>query len=406
MNHGKIVNVATCIVVILCLLFLSHCQSTQLPTTIPTQSLAATTTVPSSPTASAEMVVTPSASRDEPPIIVIGSDQDNGKTTIHLTWLNGREPGRRVNIVSEYPVYASRPMMDDDGIIYVPTQRIGPDLGGNIYLVSENGLVEEIDLITEYLSFTFYYFYGRMVLAGHKTIRIVEPDHSTKTINLQIGDGLYGLVKGKENEIIVFANQPVEKEGKQFAEVLIINLNSNEITEKLFPAPHFEELSEASPSPGIKYGLMFIGVSPDLKTLYYSYQEVEETGDNVFHTRLGAFDTVNEEELPYIYDEGCPPRGGYFQHNGYLMVSHLPEAGSSALLLDMKDLTPVVDLYEMLKEEEMSRLTLHPFGQYFIVGADKKVFLLSQNGSFLREYSLPPELVGKDYSIVEYLGND
>lgn len=419
--RGKTANIVACMAMVLFLL--SHCQSAQLPTMPPTQPLEATVTVPSFPTASAEVMVsatplgtisanktpptkvTSDSSVDEPPIIVVGSDQNNGSTTIHLTWLNGRKSGRRVEFESEYPVYASRSMMDDDGIIYVSTQRIGPDFGGNIYMVSEDSVVEEIDLIAERLSFTFYRFHGRTILAGPKTVRILEPGHPTRIINLQIGDGIYGLVGGKEDEAIAFASQPVENEGEQFAEVLIIDLNLNETTERLLPAPQFEEIPEASPSPGVKYGLMFIGVSPDLKKLYYSYQEVKQAGNNVLYTRLGVFDTENREELPYTYDEDCTPMGGYSQYNGYLMASHSPFAGGAAFILRMEDLTPVVDLYEVLKDEETSRLTLHPFGQYFIVGADKKVFLLSETGSLLREYLLPPELIGRDYTIVEYRGD-
>jgi len=86
-----------------------------------------------------------------------------------------------------------------------------------------------------------------------------------------------------------------------------------------------------------------------------------------------------------------------------LMIGY-PQAAVSTLLLNMKDLSPVVDLYEVLKGEETARLSIHPFGQYFIVGIVDKVFLLSQYGDLLKGYPLPPGLIGKDYTVVEYLG--
>jgi len=276
-----------------------------------------------------------------------------------------------------------------------------------LYIVSKDGSIEEIDLRKEFFSFTLHYFYGQIVLAGQKTIREGEPDHSMKTINLPNGDSLYGLVQqGKENEIIAFANQPVEKEGKRFAEILISHLDSNQVTKRLLPAPQFEELTEAPTSTGTKYNGMFIGVSADLKKLYYSYQ-VAETGDygHGIYTRLGMFDTEKEEELPYVYDRCCPPMGGYFQYDGYLMVNHFPEAGGMALVLNMRDLSSAIDLYKVLEGEETSRLSIHPFGPYFIVGTVNKVFLFSRDGDVLQEYPLPPDLIGQDYTIVEYTGD-
>jgi hypothetical protein len=51
-------------------------------------------------------------------------------------------------------------------------------------------------------------------------------------------------------------------------------------------------------------------------------------------------------------------------------------------------------------------LLVLPFGEYLVIGTDSQVFLLSQDGDVLKEYPLPPDLAGKDYTIVAYLGDD
>lgn len=248
---------------------------------------------------------------------------------------------------------------------------------------------------------------GKMVFAGSSgtnRITIMDETLSYKTVNPGIMRGLPSLVEGENDTVVYLGDSPVVQDGGQFARAMIIDVDSGDAVERLLPAPRLEEDGLGSTLPGEKYGLIFIGVSPDLKQLYYSYQTVEKAGDNVFHTRLGMFDTEREKDLPYVYDGCCPPMGGYTEYGGYLMVSHFPEAGGSALLLNMKDLSSVVDWTELLKGETTSRLTIHPFGKYFIVGTDSKVLLLSQGGALLKEYPLPAELIGRGYTIVEYRG--
>lgn len=395
-NRKKMVAVPIRIAAMFSLLLLSNCQARRPgPTSSPTASL--TTPPSSSPTAPAIPVVTLT---DEPPIILVSSDDQNGKTIVHLTCLNGREHNREIDVESKYPIHVSGSMMDDDGNIYVPTWRFGSS--DILYIVPRDNSIREFDLKMKEAS-SCQYCYGRMVFcssARDANIVIMEMDFSYKVVRPKTA--IRGLVKGEENRVIAFSDLPIEKNGKQFAPVFIIDLSSGEITGKLLPAPLSKEPSNETPlSPTVKYNLIFIGVSEDLKKLYYSYFEAEESGGHVLYPRLGMFDTESEKEL-HTCSECCSPPDGYHQYKEYLFASHSPEAGGSALLLNMKDLSPVVDLYELLKAEETSKVLISPFGKYFIVGTQNKVFLLSQKGLILKEYPLPPELIDKDYTIVEY----
>ena len=432
-NRKIAVVVLICTVAMFSLLLLSNCQArrpgpTFSPAESPTASFLPSPTtavsVTPSPTASAttavgvtpSVTVTPATTfTDELPIIIARTDYHNGqggKATIHLISLNYK--GYYKEIVAENVGDISGPVMDDNWNIYIPVKPFDPFGRSDIVLhvIPRHDPIKRIELDTEEIS-SSQYCYGRMVFAGRGVNKIVimEKDLSYRIVKLKtFGSNIAigGLVKGEENRVIAFNQLPVEENGKQFAEIFIIDLNSGEITRKLLPAPPSEELSEVPISPTIKYNLLFIGVSRDLKKLYYSYFETEESENNALYTRLGMFDTENKKELHAYNNKNkcCPPPDGYQQYKEYLFVSHSSEAGGSALLLSMKDLSPVVDLHELLKGERTSKILIVPFGERFIVGTQSKVLLLSQDGHILKEYPLPPDLIGKNYAIVEYLEDD
>ena len=394
-------------------LLIEYSASTALtPTTTPGATLSpaasATTTVNATPSATATSVTL----TDEPPIIIVSSDEHNGETTIHLTCLNDQGYNRVLDIGQPGDLlHISEATMDDENVyisVWWPSQHSQPR--GSIYVIPKHNSIIKIDPETRDLPFARY-CHGRMVFADSGAVSkivIMEKDLSYRVVRPKIVgpwtplSRIGGLIQGEGDRVIAVYKSPVEREGRQFADVFIIDLNSGEVTEELLPAPQFGERTETPASPGVKYHGTFIGVSSDLRKLYYSYL-IKEAGDNALYTRLGMFDTEKEEELPYVYDGCCPSFDGYLQHKEYLMIGY-PQAAVSTLLLNMKDLSPVVDLYEVLKGEETARLSIHPFGQYFIVGIVDKVFLLSQYGDLLKGYPLPPGLIGKDYTVVEYLG--
>lgn len=427
-NRKAVVDVLICILAVFSWLFLSDCQAgrpgpTFFPTVIissptPTTTPRVTSYPKAFATATVSVVpsvtVTPTMTfTDESPIIIARTDYHNGqggKATIHLISLNDKEYHREIEAENVWHICGLT--MDDSETVYMPVKPFDPFGHSDIvlYVIPRHNPIEQVELDTEEVS-SCQYRSGRMVFAGRGVdeIVIMEKDLSYKIVkpktvgsNISIG----GLVEGGENKVIAFNELPVTQNGKQFAEVFIIDLNSGEITERLIPAPPSEIPSfGGSLSPMVKYNLIFIGVSQDLKKLYYSYLETEDAGSNVLYTRLGMFDTENEKEM-YTYNRCCPPSDGYQQYKEFLFVGHVPEAAGVALLLSMKDLSPVADIHELLKGEETSKISIHPFGKYFIVGTQSKVFLLSQDGHILKKYPLPSELIGEDYAIVQYLEDD
>jgi len=421
-NRKMIMTVLIWIVAMFYLLLLFSCQARRPSPISPMGSAAIMVSATPSPTVLATIAVggipatIPVATlADEPPIIVVTTDYhdgQSGKTTIRLTCLNDNKYHREID--TEDVCYLSGLIMDDDENIYVAVGHFDPsDLGGSsIYIVPRHGSIKRLDLdVSQISSFQYSHskivFAGQTTLGGKNTIVILGEDFSYKIVKLESVESwkacnIGGIVTGEGHKVIVFDDQPIEKNEKQFAVVFIIDLDSGEVTSKFLSVPPSEN-SVAPLSPTVKYNLLCVGVSKDLKILYYSYSQVKEAGGDVLYPGLGMFDTENGKEL-HTYSKCCPPLSGYQQHKEYLFVGCSAEGGGTPLLLSTQDLSPVVDLGELLrgKREETSTLLLSPFGKYFVVGTHSKVFLLSQDGHILKEYPLPPDLIGNDYAIVKY----
>ncbi|HCO96998.1 MAG TPA: hypothetical protein DIU00_24175, partial [Phycisphaerales bacterium] len=89
----------------------------------------------------------------------------------------------------------------------------------------------------------FLYAYGKIVLADFETVVIISKDSSYKIVQPEEVGGISigGLVRGKKDQVITFNPSPVEKDGKRFVKVFIIDLNSGDVVEKPLPCPPFVE---------------------------------------------------------------------------------------------------------------------------------------------------------------------
>ncbi|MDY7079540.1 MAG: hypothetical protein SXV54_21765 [Chloroflexota bacterium] len=338
---------------------------------------------------------------DECPIIIINNSGDS----IHFTCLNREECIPPIENLGT----PNNPGIDEESNLYFPFY----DHSDIFYIDLKQQSVKHITTdpnpkLENFLNIYSLYAYGKVVLADFETVVIISKDSSYKIVQPEEVGGISigGLVRGKKDQVITFNPSPVEKDGKSFVKVFIIDLNSGDVVEKLLPCPPFVEVTQASlaeQKPGVRCGLTLVSVMADLDKLYYIFQESGEAGE--VRLRLGVFDTKDERGL-HVYGgpSGCvPPPGRYRQHNEYLFVE--PGKGGP-LLLRLKDLSPVAD-FEALQRRGLGFgiQALGPFGQYFLVGTPTEAFVLSQDGDVLREYSLPVELFGKSYTFVEYLND-
>jgi len=341
---------------------------------------------------------------DELPIIIAS----NSGGSIHFTCLNREECVPPTESLGT----PNNPGIDEETNLYLPFY----DHSDIFYIDLKQQSVRHITTdpnpkLENFLSIYSLYTYGKVVLANFETVVIISKDSSYEVVQLETVDkfgsvSIGGLVQGRKDQVIAFSTLPIRKEGKDFARVFIIDLDSGAITEKLLPCPPFVEATQASlagQKPGVRYGLTLVSVTAGLDKLYYTFLEDKDTGGGL-QVQLGMFDTRSKQET-YVYDSpnGCVPlTTRYRQHKEYLFVG----PGRGPLLLRLKDLSPVVD-FEALQRRGLGFgiQALSPFGEYFLVGTPTEAFVLSQDGDVLREYSLPVELFGESYTFVEYLND-
>ena len=142
--------------------------------------------------------------------------------------------------------------------------------------------------------------------------------------------------------------------------------------------------------------------SKDLNTLYYIYSIPK--GGKELGMVLEAFDVERGIALAANANLQCINfMDGYSQHNGFLYSSRAStEGGATATLINAQTLEPLVNMDDVIKDELTPRVLVAAFGENFLIGTDSKIRLISQDGLYMKEYPLPPSLIGKEYTIMEY----
>jgi len=275
----------------------------------------------------------------------------------------------------------------------------------------EIGKVNVVDLPDEINpGFIMIASHDKIILAnriGEDNIWIIKNNLTTEKVSLPLGGqtaGIATLVEVSPSNIIAVNGSLIEEDRKLFAEVFIINTDSGTFTQRLLELTGLQISSGPSeiPQAGSKYAFRVVNVSPDLKQLYVFYYHYE-TGDKANLT-LAMFDTQNLQEIASTKNEQCINlMAGYSQYHNVIYSSRMDTEGNArATLINMSDLTPIVNLSEIIPNEMSRSIIIAPFGDYFLVGTQNSVILISQSGKILKKYTLPQEWMNRDYTIMEY----
>jgi hypothetical protein len=255
------------------------------------------------------------------------------------------------------------------------------------------------DLIEPYLALPVQ---DKMVFPNGQNgkLFILQKDQSFVEVDLEAN--ITRLIEGDRANLYALSYSN-DEDGNTFWAIFDINLETGLFTKSGLEGPSFDFLLEGeTPQAGAKYGARLVSVSPDLKYLYYLYYLAEN--ENKGDLTLGMFDAKELTEVHSTSDVRCLNlMVGYAQSQNVLYSSQLFLEGSEkATLVDMSTLQPIIDSNEMTKNEQDSRLTIVPFGEYFLLGMDSKVVVISPKGKIIDEYALPIEWTNRDYTLMEY----
>lgn len=68
----------------------------------------------------------------------------------------------------------------------------------------------------------------------------------------------------------------------------------------------------------------------------------------------------------------------------------------------MITLKPILNPEDILKDEKSNKFIVAPFGNYFLIGTDSRVMVITMNGVVNKIYFIPQDWAGKDYVLLEY----
>lgn len=219
-------------------------------------------------------------------------------------------------------------------------------------------------------------------------------------IPLQPANFIYQLIPKTNTEFLAINNVPIKQQDKTVAQIFEVNLETRVIDEKFLPLPDFEPLIlDTVLAGGKKYNLTIVSVTPDLSTLYYLYYYTED-GQNL-KTALAMFDTHTMRDTGNKQDLNCISMAGYLQSEGFLYSNKYDSEGGGAVasLIDMKSLKSLIPT--SISDEPSNKFLVAHYGKYFVLGTDRVIIVLDQQGEILSQYDLPENWVNRDYAIVE-----
>jgi hypothetical protein len=227
-------------------------------------------------------------------------------------------------------------------------------------------------------------------------IFIAAPDLKTRSID--VGFRVWKMVVIDDGVVMAIDEKPKLVDGKTFISFLTLDIQSGKISKTSVSIPL--HLRDAQPYiPSEKYLITIEGIHPvkNILTCLYIVGSEPQT------MRLGTFDLETGQEIASTADQSLIRFStGYAQYKDkiYTYNPGLGEASIGASLIDMTTLKSLLD-FQMHPEWKM-KLVILPFGEKFLMGASRFLYLISMNGSEIQEFPLPEKWLKKEYHLMYY----
>ena len=245
--------------------------------------------------------------------------------------------------------------------------------------------------------------HGRLVIIRDGKVVIIQDDKNIMEVD--VGKNIFQVIEATDNKIIAVAPQPVRIDGNTFVETFIIDVDTGEYAQEFVISPNFD--SQAEPTLGVPqankpYAGRLFTVDSNLAHTYLYY--LYKTADGV-RRELGMFSVNPVKPVTTISD---PPfidyLSGYSQQYNNIAYSRIAntDGGGIDTLINLSDLTPLIDTSQVIRQEYKKYILCSPFGEYFLLGTGSRIILLSLDGEIVEEYTLPTDNVPQSYRIMEY----
>jgi hypothetical protein len=252
--------------------------------------------------------------------------------------------------------------------------------------------------------------HGKMIFVDQfANIAIIHEDLSIQTLRLAVERSPFAdignLVEAADPNILI-QDGAVNQSGETFARVFIISTDTGGISEKMLRIPELKVASgpDEVPQAGDKYAAAWEAFRGDMQRFFAFFLQVESLEKTSLY--LGEFDTQTGEQIAFTDQYNCSLAVmiGFKQYQNIIYIDGIQDdlSGKREAALLGPGLKPIADLTPILQNELTGRLTIVPFGDYFLLGTDSRVLLMSLDGKIVKEYPLPQEWINRNYMILEY----
>jgi hypothetical protein len=332
------------------------------------------------------------------PVIVARIVDKEGNAYIEAVSLNSHDQYPLVKVDSGSSL-TGKAAVNSDHDLFVNTNfyikiisRISPD---GTYEMKELPVVTDFHtlIVQDKLILVPYWQEGMIVVSQDLSLRTIALPENTSQSDYNY---VISIVRGKGDEVMIVYALPIEKDGEWYARVLVVDIESEKVTEKMLSVPSTGVFLEGEPvHSDLKYYLQIKGASPDLSKILYCYEYLKA---DTFFPKLALYSVGDGKEL--LLKDYCCSGCNFTQYKDKIITLDSPNDGCDGPdLLSMEGLEPVFDLTKLLDDSDSYRVTIHPHGDNWTIATFVRVLVVSPKGELLKSYDLPPEFVGSPYDV-------
>jgi hypothetical protein len=236
-------------------------------------------------------------------------------------------------------------------------------------------------------------------------VQLIRPDFDQFQISLDskyINDGIHHVINvfnGNKGELVAFSYIPLYENNQYFVLVWVIHPKKATIEErKLLFLDARQVNTNPFPNKDQKHNPRILAVSQDFTKVVYSYDYIKDPFDNFIHIAYAVYSTTEKKDLTIVKDRFFLPK---FEQVGNIIYQERSRLnGSGGVILNLADLSPVIDIEKFVPPKPEDRIHISPYGSNWLIGTDDEIFLVSSSGKVIKKFPLPADFVGQEYQIV------
>ncbi|MEN6579895.1 MAG: hypothetical protein ABFD05_04605 [Anaerolineaceae bacterium] len=275
-----------------------------------------------------------------------------------------------------------------------------------LYKVASGNKTEFVQLMSRDIGTgLFWSDYLLVIPPKANVVQLIRPDFDQFQISLDskyINDGIHHVINvfnGNKGELVAFSYIPLYENNQYFVLVWVIHPKKATIEErKLLFLDARQVNTNPFPNEDQKHNVVILAISQDFTKVVYTYDYIKKPFDNMIYEAYAVYSTTERKDLLIVKDRFFLPK--FDQVGDIIYQEKYRVNGSGGVILNLVDLSPVIDIEKFVPPKPEDRIHISPYGSNWLIGTDDEIFLVSSSGKVIKKFPLPADFVGQEYQIV------